>query len=280
MPSDGSCISSVYLVVLGVIYSGWWILYCVIDYSFLSSAVYIVFCFAFWVIVTASKGARVSHCVVFPCRLNFGCWSGRLCFRLNLVWVLCSSITLCGNAMYIHHEWSVSRPFSWVCCTFTGARPMDKTVRLGPLKISLRVTINLHGPSIHLGHYTASINCCEKHSIATIIQLRSLELLTANFLYCIYYTIWIDWHKIIGLEQEGWGLIAPMALAHSLHPIDNRSRNKRRNLWVGWWVSSWWPLFPSRSSVLIYIYICIYICSSIWVLFSLVYQLCLALWWW
>ena len=52
-----------------------------------------------------------------------------------------------------------------------------------------------------------------------------------------------------------------MALAHPLHPIDNRSRNKRRNLWVGWCVSSWWPWFPSRSSVLIYmyIYICMYI---------------------
>ena len=60
---------------------------------------------------------------------------------------------------------------------------------------------------------------------------------------------------IFGLEQEGGSLIAPMALAHPLHPIDNRSRNKRRNLWVGRCVSSWWPWFPSRSSVLIYIYI-------------------------
>ena len=60
---------------------------------------------------------------------------------------------------------------------------------------------------------------------------------------------------IFGLEQEGRSLIAPMALAHPLHPIDNRSRNRRRNLRVGWSVSSWWPLFPSRSSVLIYIYI-------------------------
>ena len=60
---------------------------------------------------------------------------------------------------------------------------------------------------------------------------------------------------IFGLEQEGGSLIAPMALAHPLHPIDNRSRNRRRNLWVGWCVSSWWPLFPSRSSVCIYIYI-------------------------
>ena len=62
---------------------------------------------------------------------------------------------------------------------------------------------------------------------------------------------------IFGLEQEGGSLMAPMALAHALHPIGYRSRNKRRNLWVGC-VSSWWPLFPPRSSVLIYIYIFIY----------------------
>ena len=115
---------------------------------------------------------------------------------------------------------------------------------------------------------------------------------------------------IFGLEQEGEGLITPMALAHPLHPIDNRSRNKRRNLWVGRCVSSWWPWFPSGNSVLIYmyIYICVhslyefcyrsYIqreCHSVlarlhpyrgmrgsWsechFVFSLVYQLCLALW--
>ena len=63
---------------------------------------------------------------------------------------------------------------------------------------------------------------------------------------------------IFGLEQEGESLIAPMPLAHPLHPIDNRSRNKRRNLWVGRCVSSWWPWFPSRNSVLIYMYI--YMC--------------------
>ena len=55
---------------------------------------------------------------------------------------------------------------------------------------------------------------------------------------------------IFGLEHEGGSLIAPMALAHPLHPIDNRSRNRRRNLWVGWCVASWWPL--------LYVYIYIY----------------------
>ena len=119
---------------------------------------------------------------------------------------------------------------------------------------------------------------------------------------------------IFGLEQEGGSLIAPMALAHPLHPIHNRSRNKHRNLWVGRCVSSWWPWFPSRSSAfIIYICMCIpymsYVIGRIYIyiyyngsviqcwrsctpsrwgvrgswakchfLFSLVYQLCLALW--
>ena len=46
---------------------------------------------------------------------------------------------------------------------------------------------------------------------------------------------------------------------------DNRSTNKRRKLWVGRCVSSWWPWFPSRSSVLIYMYIYIYIYIYIYV---------------
>ena len=131
-------------------------------------------------------------------------------------------------------------------------------------------TIDHHGPSIHSGHKTASINYCKKktHSIATITQIRSLELLTAKLLHCKCYTIWIDWHVIFGLEQEGGTLIAPMALAHPLHPIDNRSRNRRRNLWVVWCVSSWWPLFPSRSSVFIYIYIYAHLYESCFLWFT------------
>ena len=116
--------------------------------------------------------------------------------------------------------------------------------------------------SIHYGHYTASIICWKKkHSIAIITRLRSLELLTTKtpLLHMLYYMNWL----IFGLEQEGGSLIAPMALAHPLHPIDNRSKNRRRNLWVGWSASSWWPLFPSRSSVLIYIHI-----------YALLYELC------
>ena len=197
--------------------------------------------------------------------------------------------------------------------------PMDKTVRLGPLKFSLWATIDHHGPSIHSGHYIASINCCKKTFYCNDNTITEFGIIDSKkLLYCICYTIWIDWHMSFGLEQQGRSLIALMALAHPLHPIDNGSRNRRRNLWVGCCVSSWWPLFPSRSSVLIYIYIYVHslyeFCYRTYIytynrsviqywwsctpshsiglyfgrvhgswiechfLFSLVYELCLALW--
>ena len=134
---------------------------------------------------------------------------------------------------------------------------IDATVRLGPFRFSLRATIDHHGPSIHSGHYTASINCCKKtlycndHTIAEFGIIDSKYSSTAYvILYELIDTWFLDSNRRLGV---------PMTLAHLLHPIDNRSRNRRRNLWVGWCVSSWWPLLPSKSSVLIYIYIYIYI---------------------
>ena len=191
--------------------------------------------------------------------------------------------------------------------------PFDATVMLGPLKFNLQATIDHHGPSIDSGHYTASINCCKKTFYCNDHKITEFGITDKNSstAYIVLYK-WIDtW--FLDSEQEGGSLITPMALAHPLHPIDNRSRNKRRNLWVGRCVSSWWPWFPSRNSVLIYMYIymCVhslyefcyrsYIqreCHSVlaklhpitfyrgmrgsWsechFVFSLVYQLCLALW--
>ena len=125
--------------------------------------------------------------------------------------------------------------------------PLDTTVRLGPLKFNLQATIDHHGPSIDSGHYTASINCCKKTFYCNDHKITEFGITDKNS--STAYIIWMDWHMIFGLEQEGVSLIAPMALAHPLHPIDNRSRNKCRNLWVGRCVSSWWHWFPSRSSV-------------------------------
>ena len=107
---------------------------------------------------------------------------------------------------------------------------------------------------LHLSIVAIKTFYCNDHTITEFGIIDSKDSSTA---YVILYELIDTW--FFGLEQGGGSLIAPMALAHPLHPIDNRSRNRRRNLWVGWCVSSWWPLFPSGSSVLIYIYV-IYIC--------------------
>ena len=117
--------------------------------------------------------------------------------------------------------------------------PMDTTIRLGPLKFSLQATIDHQGPSIHSGHHTASINCCKKTFYCSDHTIMGFGITDKNSstAYVILYELIDTWS--FGLEQEGGSLITLMALAHSLHPIHNRSRNKRRNLWVGRCVSSW-----------------------------------------
>ena len=145
--------------------------------------------------------------------------------------------------------------------------PMDTTVWLGPLKFSLRATIDNHGPSILSGHYTASINCCKKHSIATITQLRGLELLITKtpLLHMLYHMNWLThdfWTRTGGWEfdrSHGAGTSSP---SH-WQQVEEQAPKP-----VGWMMCfllmTWWPWFPSRSSVLnIYIYICIPYRSSV-----------------
>ena len=118
------------------------------------------------------------------------------------------------------------------------------TVMLGPLKLSLRAIIDHHGPPIHSGHSTASIKCCKICNDSNITEFEIIR--RKNSLYCICYTLWIDWLMRFGLEQEGGSLITPMALAHPRHPIKSRSRKKRRHLWVGRCFSSW-CLIPNQK---------------------------------
>ena len=58
--------------------------------------------------------------------------------------------------------------------------PMDTTVMLGPLKFSLRATINHHVPSIHSGHYTASINCYKKTLYCNDNTIAEFGIIASN----------------------------------------------------------------------------------------------------
>ena len=84
--------------------------------------------------------------------------------------------------------------------------PMDTTVRLGPLKFSLRATIDHHGPSIDSGHYTASINCCEKTFYCndhTITEFGIIDSKTPSTAYVILYelidTCFLDSNRRVGV---------------------------------------------------------------------------------
>ena len=146
--------------------------------------------------------------------------------------------------------------------------PMDTTVRLDPLKFSLQAIIDLHGPSIHSGHYIASINCLKKnHSIATITQLRSLELLIKTpLLHMLNHINWLThdfWTRTGGCEfdrSHGAGTSSP---SH-LQQVEEQAPKP-----VGWMMC-----FLLMTSVpvqklcgvllqdILYIYIYIYICSQ------------------
>ena len=111
-------------------------------------------------------------------------------------------------------------------------------------------------------HYTASINCCCQNVYCNDNKITEFEIIDCK--NSSTYVILMNWLTYeLWIEQEGRRLITPMALAHPLHRINSRSRNKHRNLWAARCVSSWWPLFPSKTVLIYdYLYVCILYTSS------------------
>ena len=88
--------------------------------------------------------------------------------------------------------------------------PLDTTVRLGPLKIKLQATLGHHGPSIDSGHYTASINCCKKtfycndHKI-TEFGITDKNSFTAYIVLCKWIDTWfLDSNRRVGVWSLPW----------------------------------------------------------------------------
>ena len=64
--------------------------------------------------------------------------------------------------------------------------PMDMTVVLGYHKFSLQATIDHHGPSIYSGHYTTSVNCCNRTFYCNDNKITEFDMInTKKLLYCI-----------------------------------------------------------------------------------------------
>ena len=63
---------------------------------------------------------------------------------------------------------------------------------IGPLKLSLRVTINHYGPSIHSGPYTTSINRCKKTFYCNDNNFTEFEIIdskVSSIAYVIFYEL-------------------------------------------------------------------------------------------
>ena len=89
--------------------------------------------------------------------------------------------------------------------------PMDTTVRLGPHKFSLQASIDHHGPSIHSGHCTASIYCCEKTfncNDHTITEFWIIDNKNTSSAYVILYelidTWFLDSNRRVGVWSLPW----------------------------------------------------------------------------
>ena len=85
---------------------------------------------------------------------------------------------------------------------------------------------------------------------AIVYRITSASTVVSRACFCKQQRWVLESNRRVGVWSFPW--------RWHIRSINDRSRNKRRNLWVGWCVSSWWPMFTSRSSVSLYIYL--YVC--------------------
>ena len=93
--------------------------------------------------------------------------------------------------------------FSQIVCTiYLGTRTcdiknivqyiihMDMTVVLGYHKFSLHATIDHHGPSIYSGHYTTSVNCCNRTFYCNDNKITEFDMINTKNSSTAYVVIY------------------------------------------------------------------------------------------
>ena len=68
--------------------------------------------------------------------------------------------------------------------------PMDMTVVLGYHKFSLQATIDHHGPSIYSGHYTTSVNCCNRTFYCNDNKITEFDMINTKKSSTAYVVIY------------------------------------------------------------------------------------------
>ena len=68
--------------------------------------------------------------------------------------------------------------------------PMDMTVVLGYHKFSLQAIIDHHGPSIYSGHYTTSVNCCNRTFYCNDNKITEFDMINTKNSSTAYVVIY------------------------------------------------------------------------------------------
>ena len=108
--------------------------------------------------------------------------------------------------VYVHI--TVSR-FNYIDKIITKDRsfmPLDLNIILFHYKFSQQATVDHLGNSVHCGHYTASVTCCGKHSIAMMIELRNALSLLTDWVCHLYLFVL----RLLN-DRERYGLWWPAA---------------------------------------------------------------------
>ena len=80
----------------------------------------------------------------------------------------------------------INNQFAKVKCSI----PMDMTVVLGYHKFSLQATIDHHGPSIYSGHYTTSVNCCNRTFYCNDNKITEFDMINTKNSSTAYVVIY------------------------------------------------------------------------------------------
>ena len=134
--------------------------------------------------------------------------------------------------------------------------PMDLNIIPGPYKFNKHATVGYHG--LPLTCDITLLLSVEKHFIAVILELLNLISMTPIINQQYIFIVRID--RGMSLTKM-WRVIADRLLWCCRICLSNeyRSRDRRRNPWVGQYVSYWWSIVWFRN-IRLYM-ICTRMCS-------------------
>ena len=122
------------------------------------------------------------------------------CNNINICWWLWkySELSQYSNRKYDSLIMVNNPVMEWDRCSIV----LDTTVMLGPLKFSLRATIDHHGPSIHSGHLSivAKTFYCNDNTIAEFEIIDSKNSSTAYVILYELIDLWVlDSNRSVGV---------------------------------------------------------------------------------